>query len=73
MGFIRSIQPAVPDRARATVILHHFIGEQEIAQVLREQDPFGCDDACPQNPAGHYPIRSAGDVVCAHCSKVIWR
>lgn len=52
-----------------------FVAEREIADVLAAQDPFGCDDPCPGSPVGHYPIRIAGDVVCAHwpCGKVFAR
>jgi hypothetical protein len=35
-------------------------------------DPFGIDNACPFNPTGHDFIAACGDVVCCHCSKVVW-
>jgi len=71
MGFIRSTQKQPLSKAEV-VTLAHFAIEQEISQVLREQDPFLCDDPCPQNPAGHNPIICANDLVCEHCSKIFW-
>lgn len=73
MGYIRGSQREAFNRAQVRDAVVHFIGEQEIAQVLAAQDPFQCDDPCPGHPAGHFPIRSAGDTVCAYCSKVFWR
>jgi hypothetical protein len=35
-------------------------------------DPFGIDNVCPLNPTGHQFIGSCGDVVCVHCTKVVW-
>jgi hypothetical protein len=50
-----------------------FIGEREIASVLRAIDPFGLDDLCTLSPTGqHQAIGSCGDVVCCHCSRVFW-
>jgi hypothetical protein len=76
MGFHRQIQPAAHDRKSL-----HFVVEREMADllatdmscaaVMAEQDPFGIDNDCT-NPAGHYPIRSHGEIVCPHCSKVLW-
>jgi hypothetical protein len=34
-------------------------------------DPFGIDHDC-RNPTGHDFIAACGDVVCCHCSKVVW-
>jgi hypothetical protein len=35
-------------------------------------DPFGIDNRCPNNQTGHRFIGSCGDVVCVHCTKVVW-
>lgn len=35
-------------------------------------DPFLVDDPCPVNPAGHFPMWVHREIVCPHCSKVIW-
>lgn len=35
-------------------------------------DPFNIDHDC-RNPTGHDFIASCGDVVCIHCSRVVWR
>ncbi len=74
-GFIRGSQRKAYTKGEVACAIVRFIGEQEIATLLREQDPFCCDDPCPGNAAGHYPIRAAGDIVCAHagCGKVFWR
>ena len=71
MGFIRSTQRPAFSKSEV-VTLAHFAVEQEIATILREADPFRCDDPCPQNAAGHNPILCANDLVCEHCSKVFW-
>jgi hypothetical protein len=76
MGFNRTLQPAALDRAgiRCAVIVE-FRREEEIAatigRVMAEADPFGIDHDCA-NPAGHYPVRCYGEIVCPHCSKVLW-
>jgi hypothetical protein len=44
----------------------------ELPVVLPAADPFGIDDTCV-NPAGHHFIASCGDVVCVHCTKVVWQ
>lgn len=72
MGFHRQIQPASLDRAGVVAILRPFVAE-EIAFIERTFDPFGIDDPCPFNPGGHRFTGSCGDVVCVHCSKVVWR
>jgi hypothetical protein len=75
-AFYRSPRSETVDRARGkAVVFVHFDREFEIATLLREQDIFQCDDPCPGHPSGHYPIRSAGDIVCAHwpCGKVFLR
>lgn len=45
---------------------------EEIIVTLPPADPFGIDHDC-RNPAGHHFIASCGDVVCVHCSKVVWQ
>lgn len=71
MGFIRSTQRKSLSKAEI-VTLAHFAVEHEIATLLREADPFRCEDPCPQNKAGHNPIICANELVCEHCSKVFW-
>lgn len=75
MGFHRIKQQPAATRAEIACVVANFIGEREIADIIAEQDPFGIEDRCPGHPAGHYPIRSAGDIVCAHagCGKVFLR
>lgn len=53
-------------------VVTEFIGPQEVAQIEREADPFGIAHMCP-NPAGHQPIVSCGEIVCAHCGLIFWR
>jgi hypothetical protein len=70
-GFLRGSQRKALRRVQVLDVVSAFAREQEIAQLLREQDPFGCDDPCPMNAgAPHQPIQSCGDLVCCHCSKV---
>lgn len=45
---------------------------EAIEVLARTADPFGIDNRCLFNPAGHQYIGSCGDVVCVHCSKVVW-
>lgn len=35
-------------------------------------DPFNIQDPCPVNPLGLYPLRVHREIVCPHCSKVLW-
>lgn len=75
-GFIRGSQPQTLTRDQAkAVIMCRFIAEQEIAEIFACQDPFESADECPGHLAGHYPVRSGPDVVCAHdgCGKVFDR
>ena len=71
MGFYRTRPRQALDRAaiRAEVIP---ILAQELAFIERTADPFQIENDCV-NPAGHFPIRSGGAIVCAHCSKVFWQ
>lgn len=71
-GFLRTRMPASHDRTAPKAAIVNFIGEREIAEVLRAADPFGIDDPCPFNPSGHRFIGSCGDVACVHCAKVAW-
>jgi hypothetical protein len=71
MGFHRIPQPAPLDRTSLTAEVTRLIAE-EIAFARASADPFGVENACPLNPAGHDFIGSCGDVVCCHCSKVAW-
>jgi hypothetical protein len=71
-GFHRQGQPAAFDRAAVRAVVINFIGEREIATLLREQDPFGIDHDC-LNPAGHDFIGACGEVVCVHCGRIAWR
>lgn len=72
MGFLRQGQPPAFDRAALKAVIVNFIGEREIAEVLRSADPFGIDDPCPFNPSGHRFFGSCGDIACVHCAKVAW-
>lgn len=70
-GFLRRSQRQALQRVQVLDVVSHFSRENEIGNLLREQDPFGCDDPCPMNGgAQHRPIQSCGEVVCRHCSKV---
>jgi hypothetical protein len=70
-GFLRTGQRQRLERVQVLDIVSAFTREHEIATLLREQDPFGCDDPCPMNAgARHYPIPSCGEIVCRHCAKV---
>jgi hypothetical protein len=70
-GFLRTGQRRRLERVQVLDIVSAFAREQEIATLLREQDPFLCDDPCPMNAgAPHRPIPSCGDIVCCHCAKV---
>ncbi len=63
-----------------TIRIHIPDVEQILADLLDEDrisaatppDPFLIDHDCI-NPAGHYPVRMHGEIVCPHCSKVIWQ
>lgn len=76
MGFNRTPSPSVISRSKATAItaaVHQFIAATELVAVRRAFDPFGVDDACPATRLEHFPIRSAGDLVCANCGNVFDR
>lgn len=70
MGYHRQAQRAPLNRAE----LEHLLGDLLLAEnaPLTRADPFGIDDPCPFNPAGHQFIGSCGDVACVHCAKVVW-
>lgn len=74
MGFLRQGMPAPLDRTAITAIVCRAVAD-EIATLdaSTPQDPFGIDDPCPFNPAGHVRVRFHLEEVCAHCSKVMWR
>lgn len=62
------------DRARRYV--DNLIGDatdEEAAFVNRTRDPFGIDDPCPINAAGHVAGPSCGAIVCVYCRKVFWQ
>lgn len=71
-GFIRGNQPAALGREGVKAAVTRFLAI-EIAEANAGRDPFGLDDPCPVNPAGHQFIGSCSDVVCCHCSKVAWQ
>ena len=71
-GFTRGTQPAALDRKAITAVVSRFLAV-EIAEANSGRDPFGLDDICPFNPAGHHFIGSCNDVVCCHCAKVVWQ
>ncbi len=41
--------------------------------IVEPRDPFNVVDRCPVNETGHQPIVSCGEIVCAHCARIIWR
>ena len=53
-------------------LLHPQAVVEPPADLIDPPDPFGIDHDC-SNPAGHYPVRMHGEIVCPHCSKVIWQ
>jgi len=66
-GYLRQGEPNSPK-------IIHFVGEREIATVMRSLDPFGVDDPCAFSPtARHYGIGSCGDVACCYCGRVFWK
>lgn len=71
-GFHRIAQRQAFDRDAIRDVVTSFLSD-EVAFVARTADPFGVDDPCPENPVGHYPIRDRNEVVCAHCSRILWR
>jgi hypothetical protein len=68
MGFNRTIQPSALTRAELVPVVRSFFA----LDVTTPADPFGIDDPCPFNPDGHYPLRFHREIVCPHCSKVLW-
>lgn len=72
MRVSRQGQPQALDRPAETEVVTRFVAE-EIAFLARTADPFGIDDPCEFNPAGHMPIASCRDLVCPHCGKVFWQ
>lgn len=73
-GYIRGAQRRAFTCTEVACAVLQFIGEEQIAQIFACRDPFQIARECPGHPAGHYPIRSAGEIVCAHegCGKVLW-
>lgn len=69
-GFIRGSQPEALDCAAVKTVVTRLLAA-EIAEANACRDPFGLDHDC-LNPAGHAFIGSCGDVVCRHCSRVVW-
>ena len=73
MGFQRQQQPGPPP---AIISLNEAAIEDEIDRLIGlampPRDPFDVADRCPLNATGHNPHASCGEVVCVHCSKVIW-
>jgi hypothetical protein len=74
-GFHRIQQRPSPRRFALHVAVEDLLGDLLAAEnaPLTRADPFGVDDPCPENPVGHYPIRDRNEVVCAHCSRILWR
>lgn len=68
MGFHRLGQPAALTRAELPAIVRGFLA----IDTTTPADPFGIDDPCPFNAAGHVPLRFHREIVCPHCSKVLW-
>lgn len=71
MGFHRQGQPTPLNRADVAAVVTRLLAE-EIAFETRTADPFRIAYDC-HNPTGHDFISSCGDVVCCHCTKVVWR
>jgi hypothetical protein len=72
-GLLRQHQPIPLNRREVRCVVIDFVAEQEAARIARGLDPFGIDDPCPANPAGHHPHASCGEVVCVHCERIFWR
>lgn len=53
-------------------LLHPRPAPDQPVDLINPPDPFGIDHDC-SNPAGHFPVRMHGEIVCPHCSKVIWQ
>lgn len=70
-GFLRTRMPPSLDRAAVSAAITRFVSEEMIAAATAAADPFLIDHDC-LNPAGHRFIGSCGDVVCVHCTKVVW-
>jgi hypothetical protein len=71
MGYLRSPSAAVRSHAAGAPLVR-LVTPADLAQVMREQDPFGIALSCT-NPAGHQPIASCGEIVCCHCARIFWR
>lgn len=71
MSFHRSPAAHVIRHAEGAPVIR-IVTPADIATVMREQDPFGIALHCT-NPAGHQPIASCGEIVCAHCARIFWR
>jgi hypothetical protein len=71
MSFHRQPSAAVKAHAAGAPIVR-LVTREDVARIEREQDPFGIALHCT-NPAGHQPIASCGEIVCAHCARVFWR
>lgn len=77
MGFHRQGQPQYVQTVSDTTlrIIREHVGAlmaSEAAFIARTVDPFNVDNDCI-NPAGHEPMASCGEVVCAHCARIFWR
>lgn len=70
MGFHRTAQRSALDRDALRTLLAPVV-EDELAFIARTIDPFNVDNDCT-NQAGHFPVRDHTQIVCVHCSKVIW-
>lgn len=72
-GYLRQGLPNTrPAGVKAPLVA--FIAEEALARVSASFDPFLIDGTCPMNGgAFHQPIRSCGEIACAHCAAVFWR
>jgi hypothetical protein len=72
MGFNRLPSPRVLAAAKGAPV-ELLITSQHVAAVERAADPFRIADRCECSETGdHNYIVSCGDLVCRHCSRVLW-
>jgi len=67
-GYLRRGAANTARKIEATVV-HQFVTERNLNEVIREQDPFGLAHACT-SAGGHQPISMGDAIVCFHCSRI---
>jgi hypothetical protein len=70
-GYLRQGRSNAARKIEAVPVVCTFVSPAEVAQVIREQDPFGLAHAC-RNAGGHVPINAGGAIACFHCSRIFW-